>query len=115
MKQIIAATFDIADQKCKMYNALEWHNFIADTREQARQGCLEDDAAASLPLDELFDYVYGDEFWWEANEWSQKLVYAVAFDLRSEEFVVCNSDAECEMYWEMAQASGCEDEVFWAE
>ncbi len=34
MEKIIAATFDIADQKCKMYNALEWHNFIADTREE---------------------------------------------------------------------------------
>ena len=107
MEKIIAATFDIADQKCKMYNALEWHNFIADTREQA------EDPSASL--EDLFDEVYGDEFWWEANEWSQKLVYAIAFDLRSETFVVCNSDAECEMYWEVAQASGCQDEVFWAE
>ena len=107
MEKIIAATFDIADQKCKMYNALEWHNFIADTREQA------EDPSASL--EDLFDEVYGDEFWWEANEWSQKLVYAIAFDLRSETFVVCNSDAECEMYWEVAQASGCQDEVFWAD
>ena len=107
MNQIIAATFDIADQKCKMYNALEWHNFIADTREQSEN--------PDASLEDLFDEVYGDEFWWEANAWSQKLVYAVAFDLRSETFVVCNSDAECEMYWEMAQASGCQDEVFWAD
>ena len=114
MEKIIAVTFDIADQKCKMYNALEWHNFIADTREQAQQGCLEDDAAASLPLDELFDYVYGDEFWFEVIP-NPFAVYQIAFDLRSEEFVHCKSDAECEMYWEMAQASGCEDEVFWAD
>ena len=107
MEKIIAATFDIADQKCKMYNALEWHNFIADTREQA------EDPSASL--EDLFDEVYGDEFWWEANEWSQKLVYAIAFDLRSESFVVCNSDNQCEMYWEMAQAAGNEEEIFWAE
>ena len=107
MNQIIAATFDIADQKCKMYNALEWHNFIADTREQS------DNPDASL--EDLFDEVYGDEFWWEANEWSQKFVYAVAFDLCSETFVVCNSDNECEMYWEMAQAAGNEEEIFWAE
>ena len=107
MNQIIAATFDIADQKCKMYNALEWHNFIADTREQA------EDPTASL--EDLFDEVYGDEFWFEANEWSQKMVYAVAFDLRSEEFVVCNSDNECEMVMEMAWASGDQDEIFWAE
>ena len=108
MEKIIAATFDLADQTCKMYNALEWHNFIADTREENPEW-------ADLSLDEMFEMCYGDEFWWEANEWSQKFVYAVAFDLRSEEFVVCNSDAECEMYWEMAQASGCQDEVFWAE
>ena len=114
MEKIIAVTFDISDQKCKMYNALEWHNFIADTREQAQQGCLEDDAAASLPLDELFDYVYGDEFWFEVIP-NPFAVYQIAFDLRSEEFVHCKSDAECEMYWEMAQASGCQDEVFWAE
>ena len=107
MNQIIAATFDIADQKCKMYNALEWHNFIADTREQA------EDPSASL--EDLFDEVYGDEFWFEANEWSQKFVYAVAFDLRSESFVVCNSDNQCDMVMEMAWASGCQEEIFWAE
>ena len=106
MEKIIAATFDIADQKCKMYNALEWHNFIADTREQA------DDPSASL--EDLFDEVYGDEFWFEVIP-NPFAVYQIAFDLRSEEFVHCKSDAECEMYWEMAQASGCQDEVFWAE
>ena len=114
MDKIIAATFDIADQRCKMYNALEWHNFIADTREQAQQGCLEDDAAASLPLDELFDYVYGDEFWFETAPYA-KSVYAIAFDLRSEEFVVCSSDNECEMVMEMAWASGDQEEIFWAD
>ena len=107
MEKIIAVTFDIADQKCKMYNALEWHNFIADTREQA------EDPTASL--EDLFDEVYGDEFWFEANEWSQKMVYAVAFDLRSESFVVCNSDNQCEMVMEMAWASGCQEEIFWAD
>ena len=107
MEKIIAATFDIADQKCKMYNALEWHNFIADTREQAED--------PSAELEDLFDEVYGDEFWWEANEWSQKLVYAVAFDLCSETFVVCNSDNQCEMVMEMAWAAGNQEEIFWAE
>ena len=106
MEKIIAVTFDIADQKCKMYNPLEWHNFIADTREQA------EDPSASL--EDLFDEVYGDEFWFEVIP-NPFAVYAIAFDLRSEEFVHCKSDAECEMYWEMAQASGCEDEVFWAD
>ena len=114
MEKIIAVTFDISDQKCKMYNALEWHNFIADTREQAQQGCLEDDASASLPLDELFDYVYGDEFWFEVSP-DPKAVYQIAFDLRSEEFVVCHSDADCEAVMEMAADAGDEDEIFWAE
>ena len=107
MNQIIAATFDIADQECKMYNALEWHNFIADAREQS------DNPDASL--EDLFEEIYGDEFWFEANEWSQKMVYAVAFDLRSEEFVICESDTECEFVMAMAEDAGDEDEIFWAE
>ena len=106
MEKIIAVTFDIADQQCKMYNALEWHNFIADTREQM----LSNGDDADLPLDELFDTMYGDEFWYEVIP-NPFAVYQVAFDLRSEG----KSDAECEMYWEVAQASGCQDEVFWAE
>ena len=105
MNQIIAATFDIADQKCVTYNALEWHNFIADTREQA------EDPTASL--EDLFDEVYGDEFWFEVLD-DSKLAYAVAFDLQSEEFVVCNSDTEVEFVMEMAQDAGSEEEIFWA-
>ena len=107
MEKIIAATFDLSDQKCVTYNALEWHNFIADARERS------DYPDASL--EELFDEIYGDEFWFEVCEWSQKLVYDIAFDLRSESFVVCNGDAECEMVMEMAWASGCQEEIFWAE
>jgi len=107
MKKIIAATFDIADGRCRLYNALEWYNFIADTREACPN--------APAALEELFDYAYGDEFWFEANQWSQKSVYQVAFDLRSEEFVVCNSDAECEMVMAMAEEAGDEEEIFWAE
>ena len=114
MEKIIAVTFDISDQKCKMYNALEWHNFIADTREQAQQGCLEDDAAASLPLEELFDYVYGDEFWFEVAPYA-KNVYQVAFDLCSEEFVICNSDTEVDFIMSMAEDGDYVEEVFWAE
>ena len=106
MNQIIAVTFDIADQKCKMYNALEWHNFIADTREQA------EDPSASL--EDLFDECYGDEFWFEVAP-SPFVVYDIAFDLRSEEFVVCHSDAECEAVMAMAEDTGDEDEIFWAE
>ena len=110
MDKIVAATFDISDQKCVTYNAMEWHNFIADTRENL---CPDWDDEV-LTLDDLFETAYGDEFWFEVLD-DSKLAYSVAFDLRSEEFVVCSSDAECEMYWEMAQASGCQEEVFWDE
>jgi hypothetical protein len=106
MEKIIAVTFDIADQKCKMYNPLEWHNFIADAREQS------EDPSASL--EDLFDELYGDEFWFEVAPYA-KNVYQVAFDLRSEEFVICDSDTECEFVMAMAEDAGDEDEIFWAE
>lgn len=107
MEKIIAATFDIADQKCKMYNALEWHNFIADTRERAQAATR----PAAGTLEELFDEVYGDEFWFELLAGA----YSVAFDLRSEEFIVCDSDNEVDFVMEMAADAGDEDEIFWAE
>ena len=110
MEKIIAVTFDIADQKCKMYNALEWHNFIADTREQAQAATR----PAAGTLEELFDEVHGDEFWFEVIP-NPFAVYQVAFDLRSEEFIVCDSDTECEFVMEMAADAGDEDEIFWAE
>lgn len=106
MEKIIAVTFDIADQKCKMYNALEWHNFLADTREQA------DDPSAEL--EDLFDEMYGDEFWFELAPYP-KAVYQVAFDLRCEEFIICDSDTEVEFVMEMAAESGDDEEIFWAE
>jgi len=106
MEKIIAVTFDIADQKCKMYNALEWHNFIADTREECPN--------APAGLEELFDYAYGDEFWFEVAP-KAFVLYDVAFDLRSEEFVLCHSDADCEAVMAMAADAGDEDEIFWAE
>ena len=106
MEKIIAVTFDIADQKCKMYNALEWHNFIADTREECPN--------APAGLEELFDYAYGDEFWFEVAP-EPFVLYDVAFDLRSEEFVLCHNDADIEFIMEMARDSGDEEEIFWAE
>ena len=110
MEKIIAVTFDIADQKCKMYNALEWHNFIADTRERL----LEEGTYPDHELDELFEEVYGDEFWFEVAPYA-KNVYQVAFDLRSEEFVICEDDNEVDFIMEMAADSGDEEEIFWAE
>ena len=110
MEKIIAATFDIADQKCKMYNALEWHNFIADTRERL----LEEGTYPDHELDELFEEVYGDEFWFEVIP-NPFAVYQVGFDLRTEEFVLCQSDNECEFVQSMLEDSGDEEEFFWAE
>ena len=109
MEKIVAVTFDIADQRCVAYNALEWHNFIADTREQAQTATR----PAAGTLEDLFDEVYGDEFWFEVAPYS-KNVYAVAFDLQSEEFVICDSDTEVEFVMEMAQDAGSEEEIFWA-
>lgn len=106
MDKIIAATFDIADQKCVTYNALEWHNFIADTRERC------DDPSVSL--EDMFDEIYGDEFWF-CEVPNPFAAYSVAFDMRSEEFIVCNSDNQCEMVMEMAWASGDQEEIFWAD
>lgn len=109
MEKIIAVTFDIADQRCKMYNALEWHNFIADTRESFQE------APSDLPLDELFEECYGDEFWFEVVP-NPFAVYQAGFDLRSEEFVLCQSDNECEFVVQaLLDSGGDEEEFFWAE
>ena len=105
MEKIVAVTFDIAEQECITYSALEWHNFIADTREQS------DDPSASL--EDLFDEMYGDEFWFDAAPTS-KAIYNVAFDLRSEEFVYCENPRQVEFYMEMAEDDENSDEVFWA-
>ena len=106
MEKIIAVTFDIADQRCKMYNALEWHNFIADTREESEN--------PSASLEDLFDEIYGDEFWFEVAPYA-KNVYQVAFDLAAEEFVICDSDTEVDFVMTMAEDGGSEEELFWAE
>ena len=106
MEKIVAVTFDIADQQCVAYNALEWHNFIADTREMLQ-------TEVDYTLEELFDYAYGDEFWFEVAPYS-KGVYDVAFDLQSESFIICDSDTEVDFIMEMAADAGSEEEIFWA-
>ena len=110
MEKIVAVTFDIADQKCKMYNALEWHNFIADTITISSEYGEE----APTELEELFDWAYGYEFWFELIP-NPFAVYQVGFDLRTEEFVLCQSDSECEFVQSMLEDSGDEEEFFWAE
>ena len=107
MDKIVAVTFDIAQQECVAYNALEWHNFIADTREQASEYGEEAPAA----LDELFDEVYGDEFWFDLYD-EPYSIYQLAFDLRSEEFIICQNDSECAFLHQLH--AGGEDEIFWA-
>lgn len=108
MEKIIAFTFDIADQKCKIYNALEWHNFIADARESFQE------APSDLPLEDLFGECYGDEFWFDVYD-EPVAVYDVAFDLTSEEFVLAKSERDVEFYNEMAEDGDYAEEVFWAE
>ena len=110
MEKIVAVTFDIADQQCKMYNALEWHNFIADTITISSEYGEE----APAELDELFDWAYGYEFWYEVIP-NPFAIYQVGFDLRTEEFVLCQSDSECEFVQSMLEDSGDEEEFFWAE
>jgi len=111
MEKIIAVTFDIADQSCKMYNALEWHNLIANCREDLAH---DDDPVAEGTLEEVFDACMGDEFWFEVLA-DNKLAYSVAFDLQSESFVVCEDDNEVDFIMSMAENSGSEEEIFWAE
>jgi len=110
MEKIIAVTFDIADQKCKMYNALEWHNFIADTRE----ACELNGVYPPMGLEELFDYAYGDEFWFEVSPKAFAL-YDVAFHLPTERFILCHSDADCEALVAWAEDIGDPEDIFWAE
>lgn len=105
MEKIVAVTFDIAEQQCVTYSALEWHNFIADTREQS------EDPSASL--EELFDSYYGDEFWFDVPS-ASKAIYNVAFNLASEEFIYCEDPRQVEFYMEMAEDGDNSEEVFWA-
>ena len=114
MDKIVAATFDISEQKCVTYNAMEWHNFIADTREMLLEEVNYPEEGLEDSLEELFDYAYGDEFWFEVLA-DNKLAYSVAFDLRSEEFIICADDDEVGFVQVMLADSGDEDEVFWNE
>ena len=111
MEKIIAVTFDIADQKCKMYNALEWHNLIANCREDLAH---DDDPLAEGTLEEVLEACMGDEFWFEVIP-NPFAIYQAGFDLRTEEFVLCQSDNECEFVQSMLEDSGDEEEFFWAE
>lgn len=108
--EIKYATFDIADQEIKVWDAYSWHNFIADTRENL---CPDWDDEV-LSLDDLFETAYGDEFWYEEAP-RDKTIYAIGFDLCSEEFIFAGSERDVEFYNEMALDGDYAEEVFWCE
>ena len=112
MEKILAVTFDLADGRCKMYNALEWDKFIAHTRMRVPEYI--DEGRIEWWLHELFHEVYGRRFWFKVAP-EPFIVYDIAFDLRSKEFVLCHSDADCEAVMAMAADTGNEDGIFWAE
>jgi len=101
--EIIAMTFDIADQKCTTYNTYEWFKFLAETRNRHE--------VLSGTTEEVFDAVYGDEFWYEVLPEPQYGIYAVAFDLQTETFITCYDDQKVEAICD----SGRDDEIFWAD
>lgn len=55
-------SFDIADESFKFYTAIEWHNLIADAKEELVK---EDEYWADAQVEELLEAMYGDEFFWE--------------------------------------------------
>lgn len=57
-------SFDIADQSFSFYTAIDWHNLIAEAKEELVRGFGEE-YWADATLEELLDGMYGDEFFWE--------------------------------------------------
>ena len=55
-------SFDIADQSFKFYTSLDWHNLIANAREELLD---DDDRLAEGSLEEVLEAMFGDEFFWE--------------------------------------------------
>lgn len=55
-------SFDIADQKFKFYTSMDWHNLIANAREELIE---EDEYWADAQVEELLEAMYGDELFWE--------------------------------------------------
>ena len=55
-------SFDIADQSFKFYTSLDWHNLIANAREEL-QG--DNDMLAEGSVEEVLEAMFGDEFFWE--------------------------------------------------
>jgi len=55
-------SFDIADQSFKFYTSMDWHNLIADAREELLE---DDDILAVATVEEVLEAMFGDEFFWE--------------------------------------------------
>jgi len=55
-------SFDITDQSFKFYTSLDWHNLIANAREELAE---DDDRLAEGSLEEVLEAMFGDEFFWE--------------------------------------------------
>ena len=65
-------SFDVADGSFTKYTRLEWHNLIADAREQLQNelNYFDPDAAdleeaMHWSVDEVLEAVHGEEFFWE--------------------------------------------------
>lgn len=68
--QYTHVSFDIADQSFKFYTQLEWHNLVADARNELYEEYADEDPelaqeAASRTVEDLLECIYGDEFFWE--------------------------------------------------
>lgn len=55
-------SFDIADQSFKFYTAMDWHNLIANAREELQE---DHDMLAEGDVEEVLEAMFGDEFFWE--------------------------------------------------
>ena len=69
---ITHVSFDVADGSFTKYTLLEWHNLIADAREQLQNelNYFDPDAAdleeaMHWSVDEVLEAVHGEEFFWE--------------------------------------------------
>ncbi|MEK9894874.1 MAG: hypothetical protein VW518_00425 [Burkholderiaceae bacterium] len=116
MSKIIAVSFNIAEQEVMLHTAEEWKEKIAEARDLAIDGfesgwnCTDPaEAVDCMDLDTVFEYAFGDEFWYEVFEEPKYGIYAVAFDLQTETFITCYDDQLVEAICD----SGRDDEIFW--
>ena len=64
--QIKYVSFDLAEQSFAFHTQLEWHNLIANAREElTNMWAEEDDYTQAMDVEEVLEAYYGDEFFWE--------------------------------------------------